>query len=267
MAVKIRLQRKGRKKFPFYHIVIADSRAPRDGKFIENIGIYDPMTKPATIELDRDKAFDWMQKGAQPTETVRAILRFKGVLYKKHLMDGVAKGALTEEQALAKWNAWIEDKESRIRKRREETAAEKEAFRKAVSGKVPKVVVKEEEAPAVEADAAESEAPVEAEAAETAVEEIPTEPGVAEATVEETEEKVDDTPVDTAPAQTEDAPAETPEDAAPVEAEEASEEVKEESAPAEEEKAPEATGDAAETNEEASTEESPAEDKKNTDES
>ncbi|MCB0667461.1 MAG: 30S ribosomal protein S16 [Saprospiraceae bacterium] len=266
MAVKIRLQRKGRKKFPFYHIVIADSRAPRDGKFIENIGIYDPMTKPATIELDRDKAFDWMQKGAQPTETVRAILRFKGVLYKKHLMDGVAKGALTEEQALAKWNAWIEDKESRIRKRREETAAEKEAFRKAVSGTVPKIVVKEEETPAAEADATESEAPVEEETTETAAEESPAEPTAAEAPVEETQEEVEDK-AETAPATTEDAPAETPADAAPVEAEETSEEVKEEAAPAAEEQAPEASGDAAETNEEASTEETPAEDKKNTDES
>lgn len=158
MAVKIRLQRKGRKKFPFYHIVIADSRAPRDGKFIENIGIYDPMTKPATIELDRDKAFEWMQKGAQPTETVRAILRFKGVLYKKHLMEGVAKGALTEEQAQAKWTSWLEDKEARIRKRREATLAEKEAFRKSVSGTVPKIVIKEEPTP--------EEAPVEAEAAQ-----------------------------------------------------------------------------------------------------
>lgn len=155
MAVKIRLQRKGRKKFPFYHIVIADSRAPRDGKFIENIGIYNPMTKPATIELDRDKAYDWMTKGAQPTETVRAILRFKGVLYKKHLMDGIAKGAHTEEQAVTKWNEWVEAKETKIRKRIEQTAAEKESLRQTISGAVPtKIVIKEDtpvqETPVVE---------------------------------------------------------------------------------------------------------------------
>ncbi|MEO1714380.1 MAG: 30S ribosomal protein S16, partial [Bacteroidota bacterium] len=99
MPVKIRLQRRGRKKAPFYHIVVADSRAPRDGKFIEKVGTYNPLTKPATIDLDRDLAFDWLMKGAQPTDTVRAILRFKGVLYKKHLYRGVKKGALTQEEA------------------------------------------------------------------------------------------------------------------------------------------------------------------------
>lgn len=91
MAVKIRLQRKGRKKAPFYHIVIADSRSPRDGRFIEKIGIYNPITKPATIDLDRDKAFEWLMKGAEPTDTINAILRYKGVLYRKHLARGVKK--------------------------------------------------------------------------------------------------------------------------------------------------------------------------------
>ena len=114
MAVKIRLQRKGRKKRPFYHIVVADARAPRDGRFIEKLGVYNPMTSPATIDLDRDKAYDWLTKGAQPTDTVRAILRFKGVLYKKHLMRGVKKGALTVEEADAKYKEWIADKESKI---------------------------------------------------------------------------------------------------------------------------------------------------------
>jgi small subunit ribosomal protein S16 len=174
MAVKIRLQRKGRKKFPFYHIVIADSRSPRDGKFIENIGVYNPMTKPATIELDRDKAYDWMTKGAQPTETVRAILRFKGVLFRKHLMDGVTKGAHTEEQAMAKYNAWLEDKETKIRKRREHTESEKEAFRKAVSGSVPKIVIKQD-SPAAQVEktedmAVEEETAVEVETTKTAEE-------------------------------------------------------------------------------------------------
>ena len=99
MPVKIRLARRGRGKRPFYHIVVADARSPRDGKFIDQIGSYNPMTKPATILLDSEKAFDWMAKGAQPTDTVRAILRFKGVMYKKHLQRGVLKGSLTQEAA------------------------------------------------------------------------------------------------------------------------------------------------------------------------
>ena len=108
MAVKIRLARRGRKKNPFYHIVVADARAPRDGKFIEKIGSYNPQTVPATIELDRDKAYDWLGKGAQPTDTVNAILKFKGVLYKKHLNRGVSKGALTQEEADKKLSEWID---------------------------------------------------------------------------------------------------------------------------------------------------------------
>lgn len=134
MAVKIRLARRGRKQRPYYHIVIADARAPRDGKFIEQIGAYNPMTKPATIELDREKAYDWLMKGAQPTDTARAILRFKGVLYKKHLQRGVAKGALTQEVADAKLAEWIEAKEAKIAARVEETRKEMEEFRKMVSG-------------------------------------------------------------------------------------------------------------------------------------
>lgn len=114
MSVKIRLQRHGRKQAPYYHIVVADSRAPRDGKFIENIGYYKPQTVPATIELDAAKALSWLEKGAQPTDTCRAILSYKGVLYKHHLMAGVRKGALTEEAALAKFDKWVADKESKV---------------------------------------------------------------------------------------------------------------------------------------------------------
>ena len=160
MAVKIRLQRKGRKKNPFYHIVIADARSPRDGKFIEKIGTYNPMTKPATIDIDRDKAFDWIEKGAQPTTTVRAILRFKGVLYRKHLMRGVKKGALTLEQAEAKYQAWIDGKENKISLRIQQTAEEKAAFHKMVSGTAPAPKPKAEApaAPAAEeADAADNQ--------------------------------------------------------------------------------------------------------------
>jgi small subunit ribosomal protein S16 len=134
MPVKLRLQRKGRKKSPFYHIVVADARAPRDGRFIEKIGTYNPMTKPATIELDRKKAYDWLLNGAQPTETVRAILRFKGVLYLKHLQQGVTKGSLTQEQADEKFTAWLEKKEARVAARFEQTKKEKEAFHARMAG-------------------------------------------------------------------------------------------------------------------------------------
>ena len=106
MPTKIRLARHGRKRKPFYHIVIADSRAPRDGKFIERVGSYNPNTNPATIDLDFDKALSWLQKGAQPTDTVRTILSFKGVLYKNHLLKGVLKGAFSEEVAEEKFKDW-----------------------------------------------------------------------------------------------------------------------------------------------------------------
>ena len=110
MPVKIRLTRRGRKKQPFYHIVVADSRAPRDGKYIEKLGMYDPTTKPATIDLDFDKALDWVQKGAQPTDTCRAILSHKGVMMKKHLQEGVRKNALTQEEADRKFNDRLDSK-------------------------------------------------------------------------------------------------------------------------------------------------------------
>ena len=146
MAVKMRLSRKGRKKAPFYHIVVADARSPRDGKFIEKLGTYNPMTKPATIEIDRNAAYDWLVKGAQPTDTVKAILRFKGVYYKKHLMRGVNKGAMTTEQADILWQQWIDAKENNIESRRQQTKTEEEAFRVMVSGTAKqKVIVADEE--------------------------------------------------------------------------------------------------------------------------
>lgn len=157
MAVKIRLQRKGRKKRPFYHIVVADARAPRDGRFIQKLGTYNPMTSPATIDLDRDAAFDWLMKGAQPTDTTRAILRFKGVLYRKHLERGVSKGALTQEQADAKYQAWIEEKEGKIADRVAKNAEERAAHLADLSGTPPPPPEPEpveevaEEAPAAEA--------------------------------------------------------------------------------------------------------------------
>jgi small subunit ribosomal protein S16 len=171
MAVKLRLQRKGRKGAPFYHIVAADARAPRDGRFIEKVGTYNPLTSPATIELNRERAFYWISVGAQPTDTVNAILRFKGVLLKKHLQLGVKKGALTQEDADAKLAQWIEQKETGIAKRREASADAKRKFVAAVDGTAKvkaKPAPEPEPAPVVEevAEIAESAA------AEVAAEEV-----------------------------------------------------------------------------------------------
>ena len=114
MSVRMRLQRHGRKKKPFYHIVIADARAPRDGKFIERLGFYNPNTNPATIELDTERSLDWLHKGAQPTNTVKAILSYTGVLYRKHLQRGVSKGAFSQEVADQKFVEWLEQKRNTI---------------------------------------------------------------------------------------------------------------------------------------------------------
>ncbi len=152
MPAKIRLQRHGRKKRPFYHIVVADARAPRDGKFIEKIGTYNPMTSPATIDLDRDKAFNWLLQGAQPTYTMAAILRFKGVMFRKHLHRGVLKGAMTQEQADAKYQQFIDDKDAKIAARFEKTAQARLEMLKAIDGVPGKSKAKVVEATA-EADA------------------------------------------------------------------------------------------------------------------
>ncbi len=127
MATKIRLQRFGKKGKPFYHVVVADSRAPRDGKFIERIGSYNPNTNPATIELNFDQALSWLNKGAQPTDTARAILSYKGVLYKKHLEGGVKKGAFDSEAADKKFTEWLEGKEGKIESKKENLSQSKEA--------------------------------------------------------------------------------------------------------------------------------------------
>jgi len=126
MSVKIRLSRKGRKKKPMYSIIVADARSPRDGKFIEKIGTYNPLTSPATIEVERDRALYWLDCGAQPTDTVRAILGFKGVLYKKHLQRGVKKGAFSQEVADQKFNDWLNAKEEKIADRVKKKLADAE---------------------------------------------------------------------------------------------------------------------------------------------
>lgn len=117
MAVKMRLQRHGSKKRPFYFIVVADGRSPRDGKFIQKLGTYNPLTVPATVQVDRQKALDWLQKGAQPTDTVRRILSFKGVLYLKHLLRGVGLGLFDEATAMEKFTKWSSEHDAQIAKR------------------------------------------------------------------------------------------------------------------------------------------------------
>lgn len=129
MSVKIRLQRHGSKKRPFYFIVVADARSPRDGKFIQKLGTYNPLTVPATIQLDRQKALDWLHKGAQPTDTVRRILSFKGVLYLKHLLRGVKLGLFDEAAAMEKFQKWSVEHEAQVKKRQEEAMRAKRARR------------------------------------------------------------------------------------------------------------------------------------------
>lgn len=114
MAVKIRLQRHGKKDSAFYHLVVADGRAPRDGKFIEKLGVYNPNSNPATILIDFDSTLSWLMKGAQPTDTCRAILSYKGIMMKKHLLEGVKKGALTESQMEEKFKKWLDEKSGKI---------------------------------------------------------------------------------------------------------------------------------------------------------
>jgi small subunit ribosomal protein S16 len=126
MPVKIRLQRHGKKGRPFYHIVASDSRAARDGKFIERLGSYNPNTNPATIEIDREKSITWLKNGAQPTDTARAILSYKGVLYMYHLNKGVAKGALTQEDADKKFEAWLSEKESKVQAKKDSLGRSKD---------------------------------------------------------------------------------------------------------------------------------------------
>jgi len=131
MPVKIRLARRGRKKLAMYDVVIADSRSPRDGRFIEKIGTYNPNTDPAAISIDDEKAFDWVMKGAQPTDTVRAMLSYRGIMMKKHLQVGVNKGALTQEEADSKFEAWMKEKEAKIQSKVDQLSADKASKAKA----------------------------------------------------------------------------------------------------------------------------------------
>jgi small subunit ribosomal protein S16 len=165
MPTRMRLQRHGKKGRPFYHIVIADGRAPRDGKFIERLGTYNPLTNPADINIDFDLTLNWLMKGADPTETVRAILSYKGVLYKYHLKKGVLKGALTEEQVEAKFNEWLAEKESKVnQKKRDLELAGKEGLKKRMEAETKVNMAKSEAIAKKLAKAAEEETAQEEEA-------------------------------------------------------------------------------------------------------
>lgn len=170
MPTKIRLQRHGKKAYAYFHIVVADSRSPRDGRFIEKIGTYNPNSNPASIDIDFDRAFEWVKTGAQPTDTARAILSYKGVLYRYHLYRGVQKGALTQEQADAKLAKWLDEKNNKIEgKKSKLTSAERSAAAKRLADETAarekaaaKIAAKSAPAPAAEEAApAAEEAPAE----------------------------------------------------------------------------------------------------------
>jgi small subunit ribosomal protein S16 len=157
MPVKIRLQRHGSKKRPFYFIVVADARSPRDGKFIQKLGTYNPLTVPATIQIDRQKALDWLHKGAQPTDTVRRILSFKGVLYLKHLLRGVKLGLFDEAAAMVKFQKWHEEHEASVNRRKDDHRNVQKTRRPApMVKKVDEVKVVESDEVAATAEAGEA---------------------------------------------------------------------------------------------------------------
>ena len=177
MSTRIRLQRHGKKNQPFYHIVVADGRAPRDGRFIEKLGTYNPLTNPATIDLNFDRAVEWVKNGAQPSDTVRCILSYKGVLLRHHLQVGVEKGAISQEQADVRFNEWLQAKEAKISSKKSDVEnnarntrkARLEAEKKANETKAAAIAAKrqaaleaEAAAKAEAAAAAETEAPAEA---------------------------------------------------------------------------------------------------------
>lgn len=198
MSVKIRLARRGRKKQAIYDVVVADARAPRDGRFIEKLGTYNPNTNPASININNERALTWLLNGAQPTDTVKAMLSYRGVMLKKHLQIGVLKGAISQEQADAKFNAWLSEKDTKIEGKKDQLATAKADARKsalaaetaknqaridaikareaaALAAAAPAVEEVEEAAPAVEAPAVlEETAAAEAPVVEAAAEEVET---------------------------------------------------------------------------------------------
>jgi small subunit ribosomal protein S16 len=182
MAVRLRLQRHGKKGKPFYHLVAADARAKRDGRFIEKVGTYNPNTNPATIDVVHDRALHWLQVGAEPTETARAILKYTGVVFHNHLLNGVKKGALTEDEAQKRFEAWHNEKQAKIQAKRDGLSAD--AAKAASSALAAEKKLNEERAAALAAAASDLAAEAEAAAAEAAAEEAPE----AEAAAEEAPE-------------------------------------------------------------------------------
>jgi len=254
MSVKIRLARRGRKKQAIYDVVVADARAPRDGRFIEKLGTYNPNTNPASININNERALTWLLNGAQPTDTVKAMLSYRGVMLKKHLQIGVLKGAISQEQADAKFNAWLSEKDTKIEGKKDQLATAKADARKAAlaaetaknQARIDAIQAREAAAAAAAAPAVEEvEAPVEEEtvaaAEETASVETPVVEAVAEETPADAEAPVVEAAVEEAPA-VEAAAEETPavEEAPVVEA------AAEETAPAVEAPAAEAKSAAAE---------------------
>ncbi len=210
MSVKIRLQRHGKKQKPFYWIVAADARSKRDGRYLEKLGTYNPNTNPATIDLNLDQAVQWLHNGAQPTDTARAILSYKGALMKHHLDGGVRKGALTQEQADAKLAKWLEEKAGKVDIKKEGLSKAQEAA-KAKALKAEKAANEKRAAAAVEAakveEVAEEVAVEETEASE-AVTEVAVEESAAEVATEDVvaEDSVEETPEVVAEVATEEAP-------------------------------------------------------------
>ena len=226
MSVKIRLARRGRKKQAIYDVVVADARAPRDGRFIEKLGTYNPNTNPASININNERALTWLLNGAQPTDTVKAMLSYRGVMLKKHLQIGVLKGAITQDQADAKFNAWLADKDTKIEGKKDQLATAKADARKsALAAETAKNQARIDAIKAREAAAVAAAAPAVEEVEAPAAEVEETAPAVEAPTAE-----VEETPVVEAAAEVEETPA--VEEAAPAVEETAVEEAPVAEAPA-----------------------------------
>ena len=227
MPVRIRLQRHGKKGKPIYWIVAADSRAKRDGRYLEKLGIYNPNTLPASVELNLDRAVDWLQKGAQPSHTARNLLSEQGAMLKNHLINGLNKGALTEDDVNAKFEAWVKEKEGKNEVLKKKIDADAEKARAAAIAAEKEVGLKRKEAAAAQAKAQEEEAAAENENAQTGDAAAPEAPEAETAEQPAAEETPAEEATPAAEKQKEEAPAEEAETAEPdaeAPAEEAAEE-------------------------------------------
>jgi small subunit ribosomal protein S16 len=228
MPVKIRLQRHGKKGKPFYWIVAADARAKRDGRYLEKLGTYNPNTNPATVNIKLEDAVTWLEKGAQPTDTARTLLSYKGVMLKHHLNGGIRKGALTQEEADKKFAAWLEEKEGKIQAKKDglsQTESDAKAKRLADEKAVSDKRLTDAAAAEAEAEAAAAEATEESAVEETQVADAPEENAVEETPAAETTEEItaDEAPVAEAPVAEAPAEEDAKTDAAAPEAEETKE--------------------------------------------